>query len=156
MMIMKSVTSSNIAAVGYDESTKEARVSFVNGSLYTYADVDPEDFRVLADATSIGQHFNRAFKTKYEGIMIESGTTPKGRAKKAAEEAPETKRSEDDVATLRVLEKVVLLAAAQWEIANKTSDHKTILECTSVLRAATEKYMLHPLAGYIVPDSTRR
>jgi hypothetical protein len=49
------VTSSNVAAVGYDEATKTARVRFHNGAVYRYADVPKELHESIMAAPSVGK-----------------------------------------------------------------------------------------------------
>ena len=55
---MVTVTSSNIAALGYDPDTKTARVQFRGGREYEYPGVEEHEFEALRDADSIGRHFN--------------------------------------------------------------------------------------------------
>lgn len=59
---MKPVKSSNIAAVGYDPEAKTLRVAFLNGSVYTYHDVDADKHAALMGADSVGGHFNAHIK----------------------------------------------------------------------------------------------
>jgi len=56
--------SSNVASLAYQDKTKTAFVTFKNGSLYEYKNVDVEDFNALMDAESVGQHLNRVFLKK--------------------------------------------------------------------------------------------
>lgn len=59
-MDMTSVSSSNIAAVGYVEDTMQ--VEFHNGTVYQYFDVPEHVFEELRDAGSVGQYFNMNVK----------------------------------------------------------------------------------------------
>lgn len=46
-MNMQSVTSTNVAAVGYDPASRLMRVAFQSGGLYDYYDVDPALFEQM-------------------------------------------------------------------------------------------------------------
>lgn len=46
-MNMQSVTSTNVAAVGYDPATRTMRVAFQSGGLYDYYNVDPALFEQM-------------------------------------------------------------------------------------------------------------
>lgn len=63
-MNMQPVSSSNIAAVGYDEEKKLLRVHFKNGGRYDYSDVSREEYDGLLGAESIGRHLNTHIKSK--------------------------------------------------------------------------------------------
>lgn len=54
---MKPVTSSNIAALGYDSESKTLAVQFITGSEYRYHNVSQETYDALLGAQSIGKHF---------------------------------------------------------------------------------------------------
>jgi hypothetical protein len=59
------VSSSSIAAIGYDARTEALEVEFVNGRLYRYRSVEAqvhEDFRA---ATSKGTFFNAHIRDAY-------------------------------------------------------------------------------------------
>jgi len=57
-MKMTNVESSNIAAVGYDEETKELRIEFNSGKTYSYQDVPKELATDLLYADSVGRYFH--------------------------------------------------------------------------------------------------
>lgn len=57
-MEMQVVSSSNIAAIGYDSDTNELVVEFNNGGVYKYLDVPFETYQELMDAESHGVYFN--------------------------------------------------------------------------------------------------
>jgi hypothetical protein len=54
---MTPVSSSNIAAVGYDEQAGELTVEFHSGQTYVYDGISPETYRALLQAPSIGSFF---------------------------------------------------------------------------------------------------
>jgi len=57
-----SVSSSNIAAVGYDDETNTLGVRFLNGSEYQYANVPKEVYEGLLSAASVGGYFDQHVK----------------------------------------------------------------------------------------------
>ena len=62
---MQSVSSSNIAAVGYDEESQAVYVQFLNGSTYKYKGVPRHEFDNLRTASSVGSYLNRNYKNVY-------------------------------------------------------------------------------------------
>lgn len=62
---MHPVSSSNIAAVGYDESLQNAYVQFLSGKTYKYEGVQKNEFDNLLAAGSVGSYFNQNFKNVY-------------------------------------------------------------------------------------------
>ena len=64
------VTSSNVAAIGYDEEEKVLRVAFNNGAEYEYDGVSVDTFEHLRDAGSVGGYFNSVIKRRYEGRRV--------------------------------------------------------------------------------------
>jgi len=64
-MQMTPVTSSNIAAVGYDRTSRTLEVEFHNGTRYQYDDVDEDVYQDLMGAESVGKFFNANVKDLY-------------------------------------------------------------------------------------------
>ncbi len=62
---MQPVSSSNIAAVGYDAENQTVHVQFLNGSTYAYKGVPEHEFENLRTAPSVGSYLNRNFKNVY-------------------------------------------------------------------------------------------
>lgn len=62
---MHPVSSSNIAAVGYDRETQTVYVQFLNGTSYAYKGVPEHEFENLRTAPSVGSYLNRYFKNVY-------------------------------------------------------------------------------------------
>lgn len=62
---MQPVSSSNIAAVGYDTENQMVYVQFLNGSTYTYKGVPEHEFENLRTASSVGSYLNRNYKNVY-------------------------------------------------------------------------------------------
>ena len=67
---MQSVSSSNIASVGYEEESQVAFVEFLNGSTYKYEDVPKSEFDNLLAASSVGKYFNQNFKGVYRFVEV--------------------------------------------------------------------------------------
>lgn len=62
---MHPVSSSNIAAVGYDADSESVYIEFLNGSTYKYNGVTESEFENLKTASSVGSYFNRNYKNVY-------------------------------------------------------------------------------------------
>lgn len=62
-MEMHPVSSSNLAAVGYENGT--LYVSFNSGSLYSYANVPEHVYIDLMNAASHGQYFSAHIRNSY-------------------------------------------------------------------------------------------
>ena len=62
---MHSVSSSNVAAVGYDNESQTVYIQFLHGSLYAYKGVPEHEFENLRTASSIGSYLNRNYKNVY-------------------------------------------------------------------------------------------
>jgi hypothetical protein len=64
---MAAVDSSCAAAVGYDEEVANLYVTFKGSGLtYVYQNVPVEEYEALVNAASVGTHFNRAVKDRYD------------------------------------------------------------------------------------------
>jgi hypothetical protein len=60
------VSSSNIAAVGYDENSSMLEVEFKSGSVYRYFGVPAQHFRALSGGSvSVGRYLNTEIKPRY-------------------------------------------------------------------------------------------
>lgn len=62
---MQPVSSSNIAAVGYDAENQTVYVQYLKGSTYAYKGVPEHEFENLRTAPSVGSYLNRNFKNVY-------------------------------------------------------------------------------------------
>lgn len=56
------VSSSNLASVGYDHTTRTLEVAFVHGSVYQYSDVPEHVYHGLMAASSHGSYFDAHVK----------------------------------------------------------------------------------------------
>ena len=59
------VDSSNLFAVGYDETSKTLEIEFHTHKVYRYYNVPPIVVRQLMDAESMGEFFNFYIKDAY-------------------------------------------------------------------------------------------
>jgi hypothetical protein len=62
---MQPVSSSNIAALGYDADNQMVYVQFLNNSTYVYKGVPEHEYENLRTAASVGSYLNRNFKNVY-------------------------------------------------------------------------------------------
>ena len=65
-MERQSVSSSNLASVGYDADNEILEVEFNNGGVYQYFDVPAEIYEDLMNAPSHGQYFSANIRNDYE------------------------------------------------------------------------------------------
>ena len=68
---LHSVSSSNVAELGYDEGNQMVYVRFQNGTLYAYSNVPKSEYEALDNAPSIGSYLNRNFKNVYPYQRLE-------------------------------------------------------------------------------------
>jgi hypothetical protein len=59
------VSSSNVAEVGYDSASMTLEVAFCNGTVYQYFDVPEAVYQELMHAESIGKFLNAHIKNSY-------------------------------------------------------------------------------------------
>lgn len=64
-MDRQKVTSSNIAAIGYDPETKTLEVEFKRGQVYSYKNVPEAAYVAFGEASSKGLYFEQNIKTRY-------------------------------------------------------------------------------------------
>lgn len=69
-MRRQSVTSSNIAEIGYDEGSRILEVLFNNGSVYQYFDVPPQIHTAIMQASSVGQYLNANVKGNFRYARV--------------------------------------------------------------------------------------
>jgi len=68
---LKPVKSSQIAAIGYDETSKTLAVKFTNGKAeYRYANVSPDLFDGLLKSKSAGSFFNGNIRNKFKHTLL--------------------------------------------------------------------------------------
>ena len=59
------VNSSNIASVGYDNTSFTLEIEFNHGGIYQYYDVTEDVYTDLINAGSIGSYFSKNIKNSY-------------------------------------------------------------------------------------------
>lgn len=64
-MERKAVSSSNIAAIGYDSTTMVLEVEFNNGSIYEYYDVPEGIYLDFINAASVGSFLHSSIKGNF-------------------------------------------------------------------------------------------
>jgi hypothetical protein len=64
------VSSSNVAAVGYDPNTQTLQVEFNSGSIYQYFDVPQTIYEALISAESVGKFLNAQIKGYYRYAKV--------------------------------------------------------------------------------------
>jgi hypothetical protein len=65
------VSSSNVAAIGYDENNQVLYVRFMNNMLYIYKGVPVSEYNGLQNAPSVGSYLHRNIKSFYPYERIE-------------------------------------------------------------------------------------
>lgn len=70
----KRVVSAAVRTVGYDKSRAVLQVEVIDGSVYDYVGVPPEEYEAFMNAASKGQYYNRVIKLHYpECYLIREG-----------------------------------------------------------------------------------
>jgi len=64
-MHRKTVTSSNIASIGYDDSTQTLEIEFHSGGIYQYRNVPSAIYEGIMRAGSHGKYFHEYIKDRY-------------------------------------------------------------------------------------------
>ena len=64
-MNRKPVTSSNIASIGYDDSSETLEIEFKNGGIYQYFDVPQRIYNEIMSASSHGEYLAQNIKGHY-------------------------------------------------------------------------------------------
>jgi hypothetical protein len=67
----EAVTSTSIASVGYDGSSRTLEVEFVNRTVYQYYEVGAEIFRQLMEAPSKGRFLNTCIRDAFRFSRVE-------------------------------------------------------------------------------------
>lgn len=65
-----SVSSSNLASVGYDPEQFILEVEFLSGSVYHYYDVPEQVYRGLMGASSHGTYFGEYIRMSYQYSQV--------------------------------------------------------------------------------------
>lgn len=68
--------SSSIEWVRYHRGQRTLDVAFVNGSVYRYFDVQPQDVKSFLGADSLGRAFNKILRNEFEYQLIRGRRKP--------------------------------------------------------------------------------
>ena len=69
-MERQSVSSSNIASIGYDVNSSTLEVEFLNGAIYQYFNVPEFEWQNLMQASSHGIYFSANIRNSYQYIKL--------------------------------------------------------------------------------------
>lgn len=69
-MEMQKVSSSNIAAIGYDSDKEVLIVQFHSGKKYRYSEVPPAVYTGFLEAKSLGIFFSRNIRGNYGYVRL--------------------------------------------------------------------------------------
>lgn len=64
-MEMIKVDSTAISHIGYDKDTKQMKITFKSSGTYDYCRVPENVFEAFKNASSIGTHYSKYIKDKY-------------------------------------------------------------------------------------------
>lgn len=70
-MKRQSVSSSNLASIGYDPASQVLEIEFNHGGAYQYSGVPSSEHQGLMDASSHGSYFAQHIKDKYRFEKIQ-------------------------------------------------------------------------------------
>ena len=70
IMERQSVSSSNIASIGYDANSQTLEVEFKSGRIYQYYNVPLSEYNGLMNASSHGKYLNQYIKPFYSFTKI--------------------------------------------------------------------------------------
>ncbi len=65
-MKRESVSSSNLASIGYDSENEILEIEFKHGGIYKYCDVPETEYEALMSASSHGKYFSANIRNDYE------------------------------------------------------------------------------------------
>lgn len=64
------ITSSNLAQIGYDSDTMLMQIMFKNGSLYSYANVEPDTYNEMMTSDDPGRYFAEIIKPQRDHYIF--------------------------------------------------------------------------------------
>ncbi len=65
-MKRESVSSSNLASIGYDSENEILEIEFNHGGVYQYFDVPESEYKALMNADSHGKYFSANIRNDFE------------------------------------------------------------------------------------------
>ena len=69
-MIRKTVSSTDIKSIGYNEETKILEIEFHSEGIYQYSNVPKNVHSALMGASSHGKYFNRVIKNNFSTTKV--------------------------------------------------------------------------------------
>lgn len=69
-MERRPVSSTHVAAVGYDPAAQKMQVEFSNGAVYEYRGVPAHTHEAFMNADSAGEHFAKHIKMHFNGKRV--------------------------------------------------------------------------------------
>ena len=69
-MKRESVSSSNLASIGYNSENEILEIEFIHGGVYQYFDVPKEEYEALMHADSHGSYFYYNIRDNYEYVKL--------------------------------------------------------------------------------------
>ncbi len=70
-MLLVTVESSSVHAIGYDQDTRTLEIIFYPGRIYQYADVPPEVYEAFLNAESKGHYFSSHIRDRFNYWQLE-------------------------------------------------------------------------------------
>ena len=64
------VESTQLSAVAYNPDTREMRIQFAKGQIYSYSNVPSDIYDSLLNAPSVGQYFNTNVKFSFNYVKL--------------------------------------------------------------------------------------
>ncbi len=80
-MRLKSVESSYLQSLRYDEVSKVLRVRFTDGAVIDYRNVSSQTYKAIVNADSVGQKFTELVRNKYK-FVVKSAANPQDTGEK--------------------------------------------------------------------------
>lgn len=63
--------STSIKNIDYDDATKDMHITFCSGGKHCFKNVHKDDFDGFKTADSVGQHFHKNIRRKYQSEKVE-------------------------------------------------------------------------------------
>lgn len=70
MGMWEEISSSSISRAKYDVETKTLEIQFTGGAIYSYTDVDEDEYASLVNAASPGSYFHENIKGNYNDRRV--------------------------------------------------------------------------------------
>ncbi len=74
---MQAMQSSHLNGIEYEEQSRTLTIQFVNGAMYSYANVPADVYWALKQQSSPGSYFHAKIKGRYESTLLVAGDAKK-------------------------------------------------------------------------------